>query len=41
MHSTVREHAGIGFTGAAYADSFVLADVRLDWDLSAAEVMLS
>jgi len=40
MHSTVREHAGIGFTGAAYADSFVLADVRLDWDLSAAEVML-
>jgi 2-polyprenyl-6-methoxyphenol hydroxylase-like FAD-dependent oxidoreductase len=40
MHSAVREHVGIGFTGAAYADSFVLADVRLDWHLSAAEVML-
>jgi 2-polyprenyl-6-methoxyphenol hydroxylase-like FAD-dependent oxidoreductase len=40
MHSAVREHAGIGFTGAAYADSFVLADVVLDWDLDAAEVML-
>jgi 2-polyprenyl-6-methoxyphenol hydroxylase-like FAD-dependent oxidoreductase len=40
MHSVVREHAGIGFTGAAYGDSFVLADVVLDWDLDAAEVML-
>ncbi|MFC7382731.1 FAD-dependent oxidoreductase [Sphaerisporangium rhizosphaerae] len=29
MHSTVREQAGIGFTGGAYAESFSLADVRL------------
>lgn len=40
MHSAVRDQTGIGFTGEAYADSFVLADVRLDWDLSPAEVML-
>ncbi len=33
MHSTVREQAGIGFAGDAYASSFVLADVRLDWPL--------
>ena len=33
MHSTVREQAGIGFVGDAYASSFVLADVRLDWPL--------
>jgi 2-polyprenyl-6-methoxyphenol hydroxylase-like FAD-dependent oxidoreductase len=31
MHSPVREAAGIGFTGASYADSFVLADVRMNW----------
>jgi 2-polyprenyl-6-methoxyphenol hydroxylase-like FAD-dependent oxidoreductase len=31
MHSRVREAAGIGFTGASYAESFVLADVRMDW----------
>jgi len=30
MHSVVRETAGIGFTGAAYGESFVLADVRLE-----------
>ncbi|NUR91750.1 MAG: NAD(P)-binding protein, partial [Nonomuraea sp.] len=29
MHSTVREHTGISFTGDTYAQSFVLADVRL------------
>ncbi|MFD0687086.1 FAD-dependent oxidoreductase [Actinomadura fibrosa] len=40
MHSTVREQAGIGFTGDTYAQSFVLADVRLDWELDAREVML-
>ena len=33
MHSTVREQAGIGFLGDAYASSFVLADVRMDWPL--------
>lgn len=30
MHSVVRHAAGIEFEGASYADSFVLADVRLD-----------
>ena len=40
MHSMVREHAGIGFTGDTYAQSFVLADVRLDWDHQDDEVML-
>jgi 2-polyprenyl-6-methoxyphenol hydroxylase-like FAD-dependent oxidoreductase len=40
MHSTVREAAGIGFTGDRYAHSFVLADVRMDWDLAPDEVML-
>jgi 2-polyprenyl-6-methoxyphenol hydroxylase-like FAD-dependent oxidoreductase len=30
MHSMVREQAGIAFDGAAYGESFVLADVRLD-----------
>ncbi|UXA05986.1 FAD-dependent monooxygenase [Mycobacterium sp. SMC-2] len=29
MHSTVRENAGIGFTGGEFAESFALADVRL------------
>ena len=29
IHSTVREHAGIGFQGGAYDESFTLADVRL------------
>jgi 2-polyprenyl-6-methoxyphenol hydroxylase-like FAD-dependent oxidoreductase len=29
MHSAVREAAGIAFEGAAYGESFVLADVRL------------
>jgi len=40
MHSTVRERAGIGFTGDHYEHSFVLADVRMDWPLRADEVML-
>lgn len=40
MHSTVREQAGIGFTGSAYPQSFVLADVRLRWGLPADEVQL-
>lgn len=30
MHSLVREQAGIGFDGGTYAESFVLADVRLE-----------
>jgi 2-polyprenyl-6-methoxyphenol hydroxylase-like FAD-dependent oxidoreductase len=40
MHSKVREHAGIGFTGDTYAQSFVLADVHMDWHLPDTEVML-
>ena len=40
MHSTVRERAGIGFTGDSYEHSFVLADVRMNWPLRADEVML-
>src|SRR4051794_2378402 len=40
MHSTVRQAAGIGFTGARYAQSFVLADVRMRWPLADEEVQL-
>lgn len=34
MRSVVRDVAGIGFEGAAYGESFVLADVRMDWPLA-------
>jgi 2-polyprenyl-6-methoxyphenol hydroxylase-like FAD-dependent oxidoreductase len=34
LHSTVREAAGITFTGGDYEESFVLADVEMDWPLS-------
>jgi 2-polyprenyl-6-methoxyphenol hydroxylase-like FAD-dependent oxidoreductase len=40
MHSVVREAAGIGFQGEAYGESFVLADVQMDWPLGADEVSL-
>jgi 2-polyprenyl-6-methoxyphenol hydroxylase-like FAD-dependent oxidoreductase len=40
MHSTVRERAGIGFTGGKYEESFVLADIRMTWSLGVDEVML-
>ncbi len=40
MHSTVREQAGIGFSGGAYEQSFVLADVRLSGDAPVDEVRL-
>jgi len=40
MHSAVREAAGIGFTGGRYEQSFVLADVRMDWPLPDREVQL-
>ncbi|MGR3570608.1 FAD-dependent oxidoreductase [Brevirhabdus sp.] len=33
MHSQVRQSAGIGFAGGSYAESFILADVHLDWPL--------
>lgn len=38
MHSIVRESAGIGFTGEAYAGSFVLADVTMNWRTDRDEV---
>jgi len=40
MNSLVREGAGIGFTGGRYAQSFILADVRLEWSLGNDEVLL-
>jgi len=40
MYSAVRDQAGIGFTGDTYGQSFVLADVHLDWELDEREVML-
>ena len=40
MHSTVRERSGIGFTGAAYGESFVLADVRVTGGVPSDEVIL-
>ncbi|MGY0230301.1 FAD-dependent oxidoreductase [Longispora urticae] len=40
MHSTVREQAGIGFTGGSYPASFSLADVRLRGPLPTAEAGL-
>jgi 2-polyprenyl-6-methoxyphenol hydroxylase-like FAD-dependent oxidoreductase len=40
MHSKVREQTGIAFQGAAYSESFVLADVCMDWPLGPEEVSL-
>ncbi len=40
MHSVVREQAGIGFTGGSYAESFVLADVRMTWPISRKDVTM-
>jgi len=40
MHSTVREQSGIAFAGGAYEQSFVLADVHMQWPLSRDEVTL-
>jgi 2-polyprenyl-6-methoxyphenol hydroxylase-like FAD-dependent oxidoreductase len=40
MHSAVRELAGIGFSGDAYAASFALADVRLGGGVLDDEVVL-
>src|SRR3712207_6675758 len=40
MHSAVRHQAGIGFAGDSYGESFVLADVHMDWELDDTEVML-
>lgn len=40
MHSVVRAAAGIAFQGDTHDESFVLADVRMDWPLGAEEVSL-
>ena len=40
MHSRVRQQSGIAFSGGEYEESFVLADVRMDWPLSRDEVTL-
>jgi len=40
MHSAIREAAGIGFTGGSYGQSFVLADVTMDWRPGRDEVSL-
>jgi 2-polyprenyl-6-methoxyphenol hydroxylase-like FAD-dependent oxidoreductase len=40
MHSVVREQAGIGFAGGSYAESFVLADVRMTWPVSRKNVTM-
>ena len=39
-HSLVRSLAGIAFKGGGYDETFVLADVRMDWPLSRDEVNL-
>ncbi|WP_156690472.1 FAD-dependent oxidoreductase [Mycobacterium sp. Marseille-P9652] len=40
MHSTVRDLAGIGFSGGEYAESFTLADVRVTGEAPRDEVVL-
>lgn len=40
MHSLVRRTADIGFQGESYEDSFVLADVDMDWEHGRDEVKL-
>lgn len=40
MHSVVRSAAGIAFEGETYGESFVLADVHMDWPLATPEVSL-
>ena len=41
MHSAIRNSTSIAFEGEAYGESFVLADVRMDWPLGRDEVSLS
>src|SRR5215469_5368063 len=40
MHSLVRDTAGIGFEGATYPETFVLADVQMEWPFGNTEVSL-
>jgi 2-polyprenyl-6-methoxyphenol hydroxylase-like FAD-dependent oxidoreductase len=37
-HSVVRDQAGIAFEGATYPQDFVLADLRMDWNIAQTEV---
>jgi len=39
-HSAVRHTLGLKFEGAPYAEQFMLADVRLDWDKSDEELLV-
>jgi len=39
-HSLVRQACDIGFTPGTYAQSFVLADVHMDWPLSSTELQV-
>ncbi|MDQ2833034.1 MAG: FAD-dependent monooxygenase [Acidobacteriota bacterium] len=39
-HSVVREQAGIAFEGDTYEETFILADVEMDWPLDREEVSL-
>ncbi len=39
-HSTVRQACGIGFAPGTYAQTFVLADVHMDWPLSSTELQV-
>jgi 2-polyprenyl-6-methoxyphenol hydroxylase-like FAD-dependent oxidoreductase len=39
-HSLVRQASGIGFAPGTYAQSFVLADVHMDWPLSSTELQV-
>lgn len=40
LHSVVRKASGAEFEGGTYEDSFVLADVKMDWALGAGQVTL-
>lgn len=40
MHSRIREEIGMPFEGGSYEESFVLADVRMEWPLGRDEVSL-
>jgi 2-polyprenyl-6-methoxyphenol hydroxylase-like FAD-dependent oxidoreductase len=40
MHSVVRETIGTEFTGSTYGESFVLADVRMNWSHGRDDVQL-
>jgi 2-polyprenyl-6-methoxyphenol hydroxylase-like FAD-dependent oxidoreductase len=39
-HSLVRQASGIGFTPGSYAETFILADVHMDWPLPSDEMLL-